>query len=266
MTNEFRLINQVYETEEYDMFSYRIDNRDVSENIKLREEIKACGILVPIIVNEKYEVIDGQHRVELAKSLKKPIPFVVIKGAGKKEIISINTTSKQWLLSDFINSYAHEGIEEYETMSKLLNDYDVSAGALCCLAFNTTDTGATLRKVREGQLEFVNLPFLVSFLDFYQELIDNTTLENNSSLPKSLYTIYRLKNFDQSRIFDKSGLIAERLKGVTKQGMTTQIILECYNMRLRVGSGTEIKYHKNAKGNIQFYEDLKDEIRKEATP
>lgn len=257
---KFNIANQVYETTNYDVFSYKRDNRVIKENFKLREEIKSIGILVPILVNEKYEVIDGQHRLEIARKLKKKVPFIIMNGAGKKEIISINTTSKQWMLEDFIMSFANEGIEEYEKMKKLLVDYDVNAGTLCSLAFNSTDSSRPTNLVKTGQLQFVNYDFLITFLEFYQELITRTALDNNSSLPKSLYTMYRLKKFDSNRIFDKSGLIAERLRGVTQQGMTTQILLECYNQRLRVGSDSEIRYHKNAKGNIEFFEDLKEEI------
>lgn len=255
----FNIVNQVYETTDYEIFTYKRDNRQVKENLKLKEEIRAVGILIPVLVNEKYEVIDGQHRVEIARNLKKKVPFIVMIGAGKKEIISINTTSKQWALGDFISSYAEEGIEEYEKMKKLLDDYDVPVGTLCSLAFNSTDSTRPTNKIRAGQLKFTNYEFLVSFLEFYQELVDKTVLENNSSLPKSLYTLYRLKKFEPNRILDKSGLIAEKLRGVTQQGMTTQIILECYNQRLR--SDNEIRYHKNAKGNIEFFEEAKKEIK-----
>lgn len=259
-TMRFDIANKVLETTNYDVFKYKRDNRKIKENQKLKEEIKSLGILVPILVNEKYEVIDGQHRLEIARKLKKKVPFIVIKGAGKKEIISINTTSRQWNIEDFINSYAEEGIEEYKRMQVLIRDYNVLVSTLCGLAFNSTDTNGPLVKVRSGLLKFVNYDFLVSFLDFYQELIDKTVLVNNSSLPKSLYTLYRLKKFEPNRIFDKSGLIADKLRGITAQGVTTQVVLDCYNMRLRSGSDSEIKYHKNARGNVEFFEELKDEI------
>lgn len=256
----FNIANQVYDTNNYEVFKLKRDNRKIKDNLKLQEEIKEMGILVPIIVNEKYEVIDGQHRLEIARKLKKSVPFIVIKGAGKKEIVSINTTSKQWTLYDFVNSYAEEGIDEYEKMQRLIRNYDISIGALCGLAFNTTDNGRPLMKVKSGQLKFVNYEFLVSFLDFYQELLEKTVLPNTSALPRSLYTLYRLKKFDPNRIFDKSGLIADKLKGVSAMGPTTHIVLECYNQRLRVGSDNEIRYHMNARGNVEFFEDIKPEI------
>ncbi len=257
---KFTIKNRVRETNEYDAFSYARDNRKIKENQKLKEEIKANGILVPIIVNEKHEIIDGQHRFEIARRLKLPIPYIVISGAGKKEMISINTTSKQWTIFDFIESYSEEGIEEYEIMKNLIERYSVNISILCGLAFNTVGTREAVQKVRDGRLKFANLKFLISYLDFYQELVENTVLGSSTALAASLYTLYRLEKFEPNRVFDKSGLISEKLKGVTQQGMTTQVVLECYNMRLRSGSASEIRFHKNAKGNFEFFEDLKKEL------
>lgn len=256
----FNVANQVYETTNYDVFKLKKDNRLIKENLKLKEEIKSIGILVPILVNENFEVIDGQHRLEIAKKVKKKVPFIVIKGAGKKEIISINTTSKQWSLEDYIFSYAEEGLEEYQKMKRLLETYPITIGTLCGLAFNTSDTGRALHKVKSGQLKFINYDFLVSFLEFYRDLMKNTVIPNNGTFPKSLYNMFRLKKFDQNRIFDKAGLIADKLKGITSQGPTTQILLECYNSRLRNGSENEIRYHVNGRGNVEFFEDIKNEI------
>ncbi|MCB8511648.1 chromosome partitioning protein ParB, partial [Enterococcus faecalis] len=42
----------------------------------MREE----GIQVPLIVNENFEIINGQNRYILAKKYKKLIPYIVIEG------------------------------------------------------------------------------------------------------------------------------------------------------------------------------------------
>lgn len=255
-----KIINQVYATTNYEVFKYKPDNRDIGENAKLREEIKANGILVPVMINEKYEVIDGQHRIEEGKKQGLEIPFIILEGAGKKEIISINTTSKQWMLMDYIKSYASEGIEEYETLLSLERSYDVLPGTLSSLAFNTTDSGRPTNKVKNKQLKFVDYDYLVEFLEFYQEILDRTPLESSSSLTFSLYSVYRLEKFNPERLFDKSGLIHDNLRGVTQQGATTKIILDAYNQRLRAGSDNEIKHHQNAKGSIEFFEKIKPRL------
>src|SRR5690625_2495159 len=161
------IINQVYKTNDYNLFKNIKENRQISENLNLKSEIEKHGILVPVIVNEKYEIVDGQHRVYYAKALGLPVPFIVQKGYGKEEIISINNSSKKWMLIDFINRYAQEGLSDYKKMMELIKKYDVSANLLCSLAFNTTDNTRPAVKTKNGELQFVNYDFLIEFLEFY---------------------------------------------------------------------------------------------------
>lgn len=257
------IINQVYETIDYSLFKNIKENRQITENLNLKSEIEKYGILVPVTVNEKYEIIDGQHRVYYAKALELPVPFVVQKGYGKNEIISINNSSKNWKLADFINRYAQEGISEYKKMMALIKKYDVSANLLCSLAFNTTDNTRPAAKARSGELQFVNYDFLIGFLEFYQDLIENTALANRkgTGLAAALYSLYRIDGFDEERVFDKSGQINELLRGVTQQAEITSIIIRCYNERLREGSRREIKFYRNARGGIEFFETAKPEVK-----
>src|SRR5690625_3928347 len=134
---KMKIINQVYETNNYSLFKNVKENRQFSENMNLKSEVEKHGILVPIIVNEKYEIVDGQHRVHYAKALGIPVPFVVQEGYGREEIISINNSGKKWKLINFINMYAQEGLSDYQKMMELTKKYDVSPNLLCSLAFNT---------------------------------------------------------------------------------------------------------------------------------
>jgi hypothetical protein len=256
------IVGQVYETTDYDVFRFRPDNRRIKENIKLRESLKRVGILSPIVVNEKMEIIDGQGRVTLAMKLRIKVPYIVKNGFCKREIIELNTSGNKWEIVDFIETYASEGIDEYEKMWLLLERYDVAPGVLCGLAFNTTDGSGAQEKTRNGQLKFVNHDFLVTFLDFYEELTTETIIKTSAQLANSLYTLYRLEKFNGDRIFQKSGDIAMRINGMSKQGAITEAILQSYNERLRGERGNSINYRKNAKGNIEFVgEKVKSEIR-----
>lgn len=60
-------------TKNYSLFKKYAKNRDIDGRHveKLIASIKTANLLdcEPILVNEKMEVIDGQHRLEAAKSL-----------------------------------------------------------------------------------------------------------------------------------------------------------------------------------------------------
>ena len=57
-------VNQVLQTNDYDIFQHIDGNRNVNKlHLKrLKESIHEEYIPVPIVVNSKYQIIDGQHR------------------------------------------------------------------------------------------------------------------------------------------------------------------------------------------------------------
>ena len=63
-------VMNVYSTENYRRFKKLLDNREVTPQRvnQIMKSIRDVGYIVsPIIVNEKYEVIDGQGRLAAAE-------------------------------------------------------------------------------------------------------------------------------------------------------------------------------------------------------
>jgi hypothetical protein len=108
--------HQVVQTRSYSMFKYMNGNRALSEqNIRaIMHQIQQHGQQQPIIVNEKYEIIDGQHRLEACKRLKRPVLFYKKQGATIEHVISTNVVGKKWTTLDYFNRFASEGNENYK--------------------------------------------------------------------------------------------------------------------------------------------------------
>ena len=113
--HNMKTINQVYATNDYTMFRTLKGNRNVNKLHvrRLRESFKNTYLMSPIIVNEKYEIIDGQHRYEAAKELQKPINYIVCSDYGLKEVQILNTNMKNWGRLDYLNAYCDLGYPEY---------------------------------------------------------------------------------------------------------------------------------------------------------
>ena len=66
---------------EIDRLKFNDDNRPVIEDdsfLELVESIRAKGLLIPVIVNKKHEVVDGHRRIAACKKIgHKTIPFIV---------------------------------------------------------------------------------------------------------------------------------------------------------------------------------------------
>jgi len=123
---------KVYFSSEYGRFKFLPGNRDLNETKidKIVKVIKEEGIDVlkysPVIVNEKYQIIDGQHRFTVAKKLKRPIFYVKIEDIGLSGVAKINSNSSNWKVKDYLNSYSDLKKEPYLFVQKTIAQYKIT--------------------------------------------------------------------------------------------------------------------------------------------
>lgn len=152
---------QVASTTKYAQFKDILGNRIINKEhvARLRKEIQANNLLAtcPIIVNEKMEVIDGQHRLEAARGLKVPVFYVKVPGLGIEHIIRLNTSQRRWGIWDYITLHIEHGNEEYVELKKFCDTYGFSPTVGSILtserSFGTTKSAA----FREGRFEIKDL-------------------------------------------------------------------------------------------------------------
>jgi len=109
-------VNTVYKTNDLSVFNQIVGNRPPNpQHIRrLVGSIKENGVLQnPIIVNEKMDVIDGQHRLMAAKKSFSSIFYIVVKGYSLNEVQVLNINQKNWTKKDFMEGYADMGVEPY---------------------------------------------------------------------------------------------------------------------------------------------------------
>ena len=102
---------KVLQTKDYDQFSFIDGNRDINkENLtRIKQSMNEKYIPVPIIVNDKYEIIDGQHRFLAAKSLNLAIYFIIIPNLKLEDVQRLNTNSANWAYKQYLQSYCKLG-------------------------------------------------------------------------------------------------------------------------------------------------------------
>ena len=120
---------KVYETNNYDMFKQMLGNRDIKGESKIVESIKRVGLVYsPIIVNENYEVIDGQNRLEALRQLELPVYFIIQEGLGIEACRSLNIGQTNWGTEDYIYSYADVGNKNYRRLASLMTEFQKQFG------------------------------------------------------------------------------------------------------------------------------------------
>ena len=99
----------LYETD-YSKFALLEQNRDTDERSvnDLVVSIKKKGQLQPLIVNDIYQVIDGQHRLKACEILGVPVSYLISNKATIKDVVLINNTQKSWRMLDYLKTFSHK--------------------------------------------------------------------------------------------------------------------------------------------------------------
>lgn len=122
-----KVIESIYEESDYSVFHPLLGNRSIDEyrKAKIRESVAKVGwILNPIVVNEKFQVIDGQARLEVLKEMCLPVQYVIAYGTGVDECISMNISQSTWRIKDYISSYAALGNQNYARLMLLISHFE----------------------------------------------------------------------------------------------------------------------------------------------
>lgn len=149
-------------TKDYSIFKKIDSNRDINKphlkKLIASITIKNLLYLFPVIINNKNEVVDGQHRIEAAKVLGLPIYYIIDNSITKADIALMNSNRKSWGAKDYISFYAQEGNEDFKRLRKMLKDYPslsptLTAKLLCgkCEAFYEGG-GEYSKNIKAGKL------------------------------------------------------------------------------------------------------------------
>ena len=109
-------VNKVYKTNDLSIFKQIDGNRvpNLQHVKRLADSIRVYGMKCnPILVNERMEVIDGQHRLMAAKEANSFVYYIVVDGYSLNEVHTLNLNQKNWTKKDFMDGYANMGIESY---------------------------------------------------------------------------------------------------------------------------------------------------------
>jgi len=148
-------------TNNYGLFKRLEGNRDVNpKRVKLiKKSIEQIGyIRNPIIVNEKFEVIDGQGRLEALKELGKPIEYIVQPGLGIDECLLMNINQEKWQIIDYVKSYAERGNENYKKLLEIMELYPLYKLSALGTAIKGLDRIQTAI-LKRGDLEISNFEY-----------------------------------------------------------------------------------------------------------
>ncbi|MFW3529776.1 ParB N-terminal domain-containing protein [Staphylococcus caprae] len=195
-------VNEVYKTDDLDMFKFTKFNRNVLFTDEMLEQAKE-GFVSPIIVNEYMVVIDGQHRLEHAKKAGVPIEYIIKPGLNEHDIVRMNTTQRKWNMLNYIESYANQGSEEYVSLLNLLNKKYAGTTVVISVARNQTTATDVNKLIKSGNFEFINFEETLNFLKYYEKFRKETDTPKRTKPALAMYSLFRIEGFDGDRLIRK---------------------------------------------------------------
>lgn len=204
---------KIFVTMDYSLFKKLKGNRTVEQKrlIKIIHSLEKIGLMPSVvIVNEKFEVIDGQGRLESLNALSLPVEFVICEGATIEECTVMNINSTNWSLVDYVYRYAEDkesiNNSSYKKLQKLMESYPrFPIGLFGCALRGVALDSKTVKDNRVYitdemyEKAIPQLDYLVDILNSINSTIHNRN-GNKAHLLAAIIFCHNLPNIDQTRL------------------------------------------------------------------
>jgi disulfide oxidoreductase YuzD len=208
----------LYHTNEWSYFRFLAENRYINEaHVEaLMDSFTKDGYLFTILfVNEKMEIIDGQHRFEAARRSKLPVYFMVMPGWGIKEVTILNVNSRNWTIVDFMGTHAKAGNPNYVRFKEFYDahEFEITVCQLIVAGKRSRGT-ASLDKFRTGMMVVDDQQITDAYLRA-KRIMELKQFHphgwRSRNFVEAMLTLFRAKNYDNEHLIDKLKLYPEVL-------------------------------------------------------
>lgn len=250
----------IMSTTNYDQFKKLAGNRLIPNKrvSKVLESIRANGYIKGncIIVNEHFEVIDGQARLEALKLLHFPVEYTISKDAGRKECIALNAYSTPWTMRDYIESYA-EYSEDYRRTLLLIDEFKNLKLNVVLNAINGT-VWRNNQLIRDGGLEcsFETYENAYSLLSYASKFVDTLAVikGNKDRVYTAIMFCYGHPDIDNDKLLKKVKENIGRLNNTTDMRTVNRCLEEIYNYNCKKDYVyIDTDYQKYLEGKYSWY-------------
>lgn len=237
----------IFATQDLKQFHWIKANRVVKEESAIIEELAGSlernGNLVPVVVNEKREVIDGQRRITAKKThgVTQPLKYFFDRDAKIEEVRESNRYNDKWKHKDWLHSYVESDYEDYKEYEELAKKYEpvMKSRSLRSVLMNNR-VESFKRDIWEGGKFKINKKSLaenIRFLSFLEQVCNLGGAQNvfakNRDFQKVLYELYtRTPNLDEERLLAKISYGFGKLNIKTDEKTYRKVLTQLYNTRL----------------------------------
>jgi hypothetical protein len=226
--------NQVHTTTDYFLFKPIEGNRN--KNLlhinRLKKSMAETYLFTVIIVNEKYEIIDGQHRFDVIQELNLPLNYIVCNGYGLNEVHILNQNSKTWTSDDYLDGYCKLGYKDYLKYKEFKELYGIGHYE-CMWLLNGSQLSNPTQVFFTGDFKIKNYNEACKIIEkimlvepYYEEW-------KRRSFILAMLQLFKNPNFELTEFLQKLKLQPTALSNCSTTNQYVSLIEEIYNYRRR---------------------------------
>ncbi len=185
-----------------------------------------------IIVNEKYEIIDGQHRFDVIQELQLPLNYIVCNGYGLNEVHILNQNSKTWTSDDYLDGYCKLGYKDYLKYKEFKDVYGIGHYE-CMWLLNGSQLSNPTQVFFTGDFKIKNYNEACKIIEkimlvepYYEEW-------KRRSFILAMLQLFKNPNFELTEFLQKLKLQPTALTNCSTTNQYVSLIEEIYNYRRR---------------------------------
>jgi len=265
------ILTEIYATTNYSMFGFIGGNRnlDNSNLNKIKQSINKKHIktnAVICILDENDEVhplkiVDGQHRFQACQSLNVPVSYVIdgelTMASILNDITLLNTSSKEWDVSDFMRSEAQKGNQNYVLYSSIYGMYSNTFDHESLFYILNSDVNRTCTKIsypsfKNGELQFdqSDYNYLSTRLNDISQFYQYSEIGGKRYYQKAINQLLNTRGFIPSQMLSKlQSRQSTIVKCTTVEGALHQLS-DIYNWKSQSGKIKFIMDGKKIEGII----------------
>lgn len=234
-------IGKIYKTKEYDKFFRYKWNREINRNTisKIDKSVQENGWRIePIIVNEKYGIIDGQHRYIYAKENNLEIYYMVIPGLNEEDCQIINSVRTSWLTADYIRYHAIQGNSSYARLMSLTETYKtINLTSIIYALIGSHSQGNYQRNIVNGRFrctddEYYEATKVLDYLTTLMPIIKSIK-GKRVSLCNAIIFCYKTGQVDMNRIEKQLINMSNNINGIVDMETALSELERIYNYGIK---------------------------------
>ena len=224
VANSSKILTPIFTTTNYSMFGYIGGNRNVNPtNLKkitesiAKKHIKTNAVICILDYTDSdkpLKIVDGQHRFEACEKLQIPVSYVIDDTLNLSSILNditlMNTASKEWDVSDFMNSEAQKGNQNYILYRDIYTKYYENFDHEALFFILNNDNGRQSSNVgypmfKQGKLQFEksDSTYLINRLNELSKFNGFSEIGGKRYYQKALNLLLNCRGFDSEHMMNK---------------------------------------------------------------